>query len=301
MMQRTVKIRELEVGRGRPLCLIAGPCVIESRELCLSVAERLQKISGALKMPLIFKSSYLKDNRSGLDSFQGPGLEAGLRVLEEVRASFGMPVLSDVHESADAPAAAEVLDVIQIPAYLSMQSGLVTAAARTGAVINVKKGQFLHPLDMRNVVGKIESQGNRRILLTERGTCLGYHNLVADMRSLPMMRGLGYPVVFDPTHTIRRYGVPSSDPAGGEPQYTPHLTRAGTAAGIDLLFLETHPEPARALCDAASMLPLDRLKPLLQDCLRIHEIVTSSAESEAPEPEEDSGSAEARGERACPR
>lgn len=266
------------VGDGR-LALIAGPCVIESRDVCLFVAEKAKAIADALGMAMIFKSSYSKDNRSSLDSYQGPGLEAGLKVLQEVKDTFGVPVLSDVHTPEECAPAAEVLDVLQIPAYLSMQSQLVVAAAKTGRAVNVKKGQFLHPLDMKNVVGKIRACGNERVLLTERGTCLGYHNLVADMRSLPIMRELGCPVVFDPTHTVRKYGVSSSDPAGGEPRFIPALTRAGVAAGIDVLFLETHPDPPSALCDAASMLPLSRLEPLLRDCVRLHEIAKAADDS----------------------
>jgi 2-dehydro-3-deoxyphosphooctonate aldolase (KDO 8-P synthase) len=245
--------------------------------VCLIVAEAAKKVADRLNIPLIFKSSYLKDNRSTLTSYQGPGMDEGLRILEEVKRQFDLPVLSDVHTPEECRAAADVLDVLQIPAYLSMQSSLLVEAAKTGKVINVKKGQFLHPLDMRNVVGKLEQCGNRNIMLTERGTCLGYHNLVADMRSLPMMRSTGYPVVFDPTHTVRKYGVSSSDPAGGEPQYIPHLTRAGVAAGIDVLFIETHPEPAKALCDAASMLPLEKLAPLMEDCVAIHNLLNPNA------------------------
>lgn len=275
-MTREVQIGSVTVGGEQPLCLIAGPCVIESREIVLRVAEEVQALCRELGVGFVLKSSYTKDNRSSLTSYQGPGLEAGLRVLEEAKRELGVPVLSDVHESTECEAAAEVLDVLQIPAYLSMQSTLVSAAARTGRVINVKKGQFLHPADMKNVIGKIEHHGNRNILLTERGACFGYHNLVADMRSLAVMRELGYPVVFDPTHTIRKYGVSSSDPAGGEPRFTPMLTRAGVAAGIDVIFIETHPEPSTALCDAASMLELSRLRPLLEDCVRLHEVARAA-------------------------
>jgi 2-dehydro-3-deoxyphosphooctonate aldolase (KDO 8-P synthase) len=272
-MSHQVDLLGKKVGQGLPLGLIAGPCVIESLDICLRVAEEAKRVADKFGLPLVFKSSYSKDNRSSLTSYQGPGMEAGLRILEEVKKRFEVPVLSDVHTPEECASAAEVLDVLQIPAYLSMQSGLLVAAAKTGKVINVKKGQFLHPLDMRNVVGKLEQCGNQNILLTERGTCLGYHNLVADMRSLPMMRSTGYPVVFDPTHTVRKYGVSSSDPAGGEPQYIPHLTRAGVAAGVDVLFIETHPEPAKALCDAASMLPMEKLEPLMRDCVRIHDML----------------------------
>ncbi|MCA9784032.1 MAG: 3-deoxy-8-phosphooctulonate synthase [Calditrichaeota bacterium] len=271
-MTREVQIGPVTVGGERPLCLIAGPCVIESRDVVMHVAEKVKRICEDLGLGFVLKSSYTKDNRSTLTSYQGPGLEAGLKVLEEAKRTFGVPVLSDVHESTECEAAAEVLDVLQIPAYLSMQSSLVSAAAKTGRVVNVKKGQFLHPADMKNVIGKIEHHGNHKILLTERGACFGYHNLVADMRSLAVMRELGYPVVFDPTHTIRKYGVSSSDPAGGEPRFTPMLTRAGVAAGIDVIFIETHPDPPSALCDAASMLDLAKLRPLLEDCVRLHEV-----------------------------
>jgi 2-dehydro-3-deoxyphosphooctonate aldolase (KDO 8-P synthase) len=273
---QSIQVGDTHIQPGGALVLIAGPCVIESRDVVMHVAEKAKAIADRLGMPMIFKSSYTKDNRSTISSYQGPGIEEGLKILQEVKEQFALPVLSDVHTPDECAAAAEVLDVLQIPAYLSMQSSLVIAAAKTGRAINVKKGQFLHPLDMKNVVGKIEACGNRNIMLTERGTCLGYHNLVADMRSLPMMRSLGYPVVFDPTHTVRKYGVSSADPAGGEPQYIPHLTRAGVAAGVDVLFIETHPDPPSALCDAASMLPLSRLETLLSDCVRIHEIARAA-------------------------
>lgn len=277
-MRHSIHVGNTELKPGGPLALIAGPCVIESRDVVMHVAEQAKRVADELGMPMIFKSSYSKDNRSSITSYQGPGIDEGLKILQEVQQQFGLPVLSDVHTPEECRAAGEVLDVLQIPAYLSMQSSLVVAAAKTGRAVNVKKGQFLHPFDMKNVVGKIEACGNRNIMLTERGTCLGYHNLVADMRSLPMMRSFGYPVVFDPTHTVRKYGVSSADPAGGEPQYIPHLTRAGVAAGIDVLFIETHPDPAAALCDAASMLPLSRLKALLADSVRIHEIAREADE-----------------------
>jgi 2-dehydro-3-deoxyphosphooctonate aldolase (KDO 8-P synthase) len=270
---RRVEVGGMAIGGGAPLALIAGPCVIEAEDLMLRTAESLRYLADRLGIGLIFKSSYLKDNRSSADSYQGPGLEKGLRLLEKIKATFDLPVLSDVHTPQDAAAAAEVLDVIQIPAYLSMQTGLTLAAARTGKVVNVKKGQFLDPGDMKNVIGKIESAGNRRILLTERGTFFGYHNLVVDFRSLPIMRSLGYPVVFDPTHSVRVYGVPSSDPAGGRREFVPALTRAGVAAGCDALFIETHPCPGEALCDAASQWPLGQLEPLLRKAIALDQLV----------------------------
>lgn len=260
------------------MALIAGPCVIESENLVMSVAESVKKIADRLRMPFIFKSSYLKDNRSSAKSFQGPGLKKGLRILETVKKEIGVPVLSDIHDRHDAEACAEVLDVIQIPAYLSMQTELALAVARTGKAVNVKKAQFMDPMDVKHIVGKIEGEGNRSILLTERGTCFGYRNLVVDMRSLGIMRGLGYPVVFDPTHSIRVYGISSSDPKGGAPRYVPALSRAAVAAGIDAIFIETHPDCQNALCDAASMWPMQHLEELLIQIQSIDELVKSQEE-----------------------
>ncbi len=269
---RTVEVGGVKIGPDQPLALIAGPCVIESEQLVLGTAEKVQKIAGRVGMPFIFKSSYLKDNRSSASSYQGPGLEEGLRILQKVKTELGVPVLSDIHDQHEAGPAAEVLDVIQIPAYLSMQTSLVLAAARTGKPLNIKKGQFLDPTDMKHVIGKVEGVGNRGILLTERGTFFGYHNLVVDFRSFAVMRGLGYPVVFDPTHAIRVYGVPSSDPAGGRPEFVPGLARAAVAAGCEAVFIETHPDCSKALCDAASMWPLDRLERLLIHLRRVDEL-----------------------------
>ncbi|MDM7925424.1 MAG: 3-deoxy-8-phosphooctulonate synthase [bacterium] len=274
----TVRIGDVTVGAGRPLALIAGPCVIESEDLVLRTAEAVKAVADRLSMPLIFKSSYTKDNRSSAKSWQGPGLEKGLAILRKVKERFGVPVLSDVHDRHDMEAAAETLDVIQIPAYLCMQTEMVLAAARTGRAINVKKGQFLDPGDMKHIIGKIEGEGNRNILLTERGACFGYHNLVVDMRSLQIMRGLGYPVVIDPTHAIRIYGVSSADPKGGAPQFVPGLSRAAVASGVDAVFIETHPNCREALCDAASMWPLDRLEELLVQLKRIDELVKGMGE-----------------------
>ena len=269
---KTIKVGSLAIGPDQPLALIAGPCVIESEELVLRTAEAVKKIAERRGMPYILKSSYTKDNRSSARSYQGAGLEEGLRILEKARRELGVPVLSDVHNEQEATAAGEVLDVIQIPAYLSMQTSLTLAAARTGKAINIKKGQFLDPNDMKNVIRKIEEEGNENIMLTERGTFFGYHNLVIDFRSLPIMRSLGYPVVIDPTHAIRVYGISSSDPAGGNPQYVPALTRAALAAGCEVLFVETHPNCSEALCDAASMWPLDRLENLLIQAQRMDDL-----------------------------
>ncbi len=273
-----VQIQSIRIGGGNPLALIAGPCVIESEDLVLRTAAAVRTIADRLGMPLIFKSSYLKDNRSSSKTFQGPGVEKGLRILGKVKKEIGVPVLSDIHDRHDAGACAEVLDVIQIPAYLCMQTDLVVAAARTGKALNIKKGQFIAPHDMKHIVKKIEEEGNRNILLTERGACFGYHNLVVDMRSFQIMRETGYPVVFDPTHAIRVYGISSSDPRGGAPHFVPALSRAGVAAGVDAIFIETHPDCAKALCDAASMWPLQHLEKLLIQLKQIDETVRKQEE-----------------------
>ncbi len=269
---KTIKIGAFEIGPERPLVLIAGPCVIESQELILRTAEEVQKIALKLGFPYIFKSSFLKDNRSSASSFQGPGLDNGLKMLQNVKEELGIPVLSDIHNEFQAEPAAQVLDVIQVPAYLSMQTSLVLAAAKTGTPLNIKKGQFLDPEDMKTVIQKIESCNNTNILLTERGTFFGYHNLVVDMRALVTMRNLGYPVVVDPTHSIRVYGISSSDSAGGNPHFVPSLSRAALAAGCEAIFIETHPHCEKALCDAASMWPLDKLEPLLLQAKTMHEM-----------------------------
>ncbi len=271
-MTKKLTIGNVTIGGGAPLALIAGPCVMEDEKTVLATAEAIKKIADKLKIGLVFKSSYKKDNRSSAKSYQGPGLEAGLKLLEKVKRQFDMPVLSDVHYPEEVAPCAEVLDIIQIPAYLCMQTGLTIEVAKAGKVVNVKKGQFLAPEDVSHIIRKIEETGNDRILLTERGSCFGYHNLVVDFKSLPMMRSLGYPVVFDVTHTIRKYGKPSADPAGGSPEFIEPLARAGVAAGIDAIFIETHPSPRDAQCDAASMLPLDRLEKLLLSLIELDQV-----------------------------
>ena len=275
---KDVMVNSIPIGEKHPLVLIGGPCVMESEDLVLEVAEKVNKIAESYGIPYIFKSSYLKDNRSSSKSFQGPGLEEGMRILQKVKNEIGIPVLSDVHDKHSVKTAAEVLDVIQIPAYLCMQTGLTVEAAKTGKVINIKKGQFLDPHDVKNIIGKIEAEGNNNILLTERGSCFGYHDLVVDMRSFKIMRDMGYPVVFDPTHAIRVYGISSSDPRGGTPQFVPSLARAGVAAGIDAIFIETHPDCSKALCDAASMWPLEYLETLLDQLKRVDVLVRNFAE-----------------------
>lgn len=262
-MIKTINVGDIEIGPNKPLTIFAGPCVIESEDIVFRAAEEIKRITEKLGFPLVFKSSFNKDNRSSEESFQGPGLEEGLRILQKVKEKFELPVISDVHTPQQAAPAGEVLDIIQIPAYLCMQTTLTLAVAKTGKPVNIKKAQFLAAEDMGNVIKKIERQNNYNIILTERGTVHGYHNLVVDFRNFKAMRALGYPVMFDPTHSIRIYGLSSSDPRGGAPQYIFPLTRAGVAAGIDSLFIETHPCVEEALCDAASMLPLERLEDLL--------------------------------------
>ena len=277
-----LRIADVAVGGGSPLTLIAGPCVIESERLSLEVAEAVAGMARRLGVGFIFKASYTKDNRSSVEYFQGPGQEEGLRVLEKVRRETGVPVLSDVHAAAEVGAAAEVLDILQIPAYLSQQTSLALAVGRTGKPVNVKKGQFAAPEDMSAVVGKIESTGNRKILLTERGCCFGYRTLVVDFRSLAILRRFGYPVVFDVTHSVRVYGRPSKDAAGGMPEFIPLLARAGVAAGADAVFIETHPDPEKGLCDASSMWPLGKLETLLETLIAIRE-ATAPLRTEAEE------------------
>lgn len=254
------------------LFLISGPCVIEDKDIMFRTAEHLRGVQERTGIPIIFKSSFMKDNRSSVDYYQGPGLEEGLRMLQEVKDAFGFPLLSDVHYPEQVAAAAEVLDVIQIPAYLCMQTTLVVEAAKTGKVINLKHGQFLAPENMTKPIAKVEAQGNMQIILTERGYTFGYNDLVVDPRSFYHLRETGYPVVFDVTHSIRKYGIPSKDPAGGARHYLPVLARSGVAAGIDGLFIETHPNPAEALCDAASQLCVFDLEEFLKPLIELHAI-----------------------------
>jgi len=263
----------IHIGRGRPLAWIAGPCVIEEQRTMALTAERLKKLSEKLSVPIVFKSSFEKDNRSSEEHYSGPGLEEGLELLAWIKKEFELPVLSDVHRADDVSAVREVLDVIQVPAFLCQQTSLLLAVGRAGKVVNVKKGQFMAPEGMAGAVGKLESTGNRSILLTERGTSFGYNQLVADLTSIPIMQGLGYPVVFDAGHQVRRYGIPSADPQGGAPEQIPPLLRAGIAAGANMVFLETHPNPREALCDAASQFPLDRLEDLMSEARDLADLV----------------------------
>ncbi|MEW6155111.1 MAG: 3-deoxy-8-phosphooctulonate synthase [Actinomycetota bacterium] len=264
-----------EVDCGAPeLFLIAGPCVIEDEPLMMRTAEALQGIAGRLGVPLIFKSSFMKDNRSSVEFYSGPGLDEGLAVLGKVKSELGLALLTDVHYPEQVGPVAEVVDVVQIPAFLAMQTSLVTAAARTGRAVNLKHAQFLAPENMSMPVRKIEAAGSREILVTERGYTFGYNDLVVDPRSFHLLGELGYPVIFDLTHSIRRYGIPSRDPAGGARQFLPVLARAAVAAGVDGLFMEVHPEPASALCDAASQFPLDELEEFLKPLLELHAVVS---------------------------
>jgi 2-dehydro-3-deoxyphosphooctonate aldolase (KDO 8-P synthase) len=269
---RIVTVGGVRFGRGQPLALIAGPCVIESRVACLALARRLAGWAERDAVPLVFKASYDKANRSSHASFRGPGLRAGLAVLREVKERFGLPVLTDVHAVEEVEPVAGVADVLQIPAFLCRQTDLVVAAARSGRVVNVKKGQFLAPWDMATVVAKVESVGCRRLLLTERGVSFGYNNLVADMRSLLVMRAMGYPVVFDATHSVQRPGG-AGDRSSGDGQWAPALARAAVATGCDAVFVETYADPRRALSDRDNALPLRDLPRLWETLKGIHERV----------------------------
>jgi 2-dehydro-3-deoxyphosphooctonate aldolase (KDO 8-P synthase) len=267
---RPIKIAGLTIGGGAPLALIGGPCAIEDERHALMMAERLKRITADAHVPFIYKSSYDKANRSSVHSYRGPGLKEGLRILARVKEVTGLPVLSDVHDVAEVEAAAEVLDVLQVPAFLCRQTDLLLACGRTRRPVNVKKGQFLAPRDMGNVVDKIRSTGNEDILLTERGTSFGYNNLVVDFRGLPIMRGLGFPVVFDATHSVQLPGG-AGDRSGGERQYVQALARAAVSVGVDALFMEIHEDPdrtlpdGRPLSDGPNMLRLDDLPRLLAE------------------------------------
>ena len=272
---KTVKISSISVGGGSPLVLIAGPCVVESREMIFSTAARIREITSRLGMPFVFKSSYKKANRTSVSGFTGIGIDEALKILAEVKKEFGIPILTDVHTAEEVRAAAQVADVLQIPAFLCRQTDLLIAAGDSGKVVNIKKGQFLAPEDMIHPVEKVASTKNERILVTERGATFGYHNLVVDMRGLQVMRLFGYPVILDATHSVQ---LPSNDggKSGGQPQYIFPIMRAGVAVGIDGLFIETHPEPAKALSDAASQLPLSRLEELLTQAKAIDSLVKTN-------------------------
>lgn len=279
MRTREIQIGKLKFGGGNQLFLICGPCVIESPELCLDAARKLKQIAATVKIPLVFKASFDKANRSSATSYRGPGLKEGLKVLLAVRKELGLATLTDIHEPEQAEAAAEVVDILQIPAMLCRQTDLVLAAARTGKAVNVKKGQFMAPGDMRNVVDKIKSTDNEDIILTERGTSFGYHYLINDMRALPGMRRLGYPVVFDATHSVQIPGG-LGNRSGGDRGFVPPLARAAVAAGVDGIFIEAHQDPDKALSDGPNMLRIDDLPPLLELLMRINEQVKAYIEAE---------------------
>jgi len=281
MPSNPIPIGPWQVGQGRPLLLFAGPCVIESEDLVLQVAERLKQIGEDLQLPVVFKASYDKANRTSVKSFRGPGLQAGLKILEKAQAATGLPLLTDVHEPGQAGAVAAVCQVLQVPAFLARQTDLVeaiaTATARTGGAINVKKPQFTAPEDMIHVVRKCEEFGNPRVLLTERGACFGYHRLVNDFRSIPVMQAMGVPVVFDATHSVQ---LPGGETTGGQREMVPFLARAAVACGCDALFFETHPDPDRAKSDGPNMIPLAELPGILQQLLRIRRALSDNLPSE---------------------
>jgi len=268
---KPVQIGSVTIGGGHPLVLIAGPCVIESEQHALAIARAVREVAGLSGVPYIFKASYDKANRTSLASFRGPGLRDGLRVLARVKEAVGVPILTDIHEPAQAAPVAEVADVLQIPAFLSRQTDLLVAAARTGRAVNIKKGQFLSPRDMRHAIAKVTGSGNERVLVTERGASFGYNNLVVDMRAFPILRALGYPVVFDVTHSLQLPGAGDGVTAGLA-EFIDPLAAAGVAAGVDGIFMEVHENPAEAKSDAQNALRLDRLARLLSRLARIDAI-----------------------------
>ena len=272
MATRSIKIGKVNIGGNGPLVLVAGPCVIESAKACLDLAGRLVRLAREEKIPFVFKASYDKANRTSHLSFRGPGLSKGLEVLAEVKARFGVPILVDVHHETEVPLAAKVADILQLPAFLCRQTDLVLALGESGRIVNIKKGQFLAPWDVRNVIRKIESTGNRKIIITERGASFGYNNLVADMRSLLILQEFGYPVVFDATHSVQSPGG-AGDHTGGDGRWAPNLARAAVATGCDGVFIETHLTPEKALSDRENAIPFSALKKLWRQLRSIHELV----------------------------
>lgn len=267
-----IKIGKIKIGNGNPLVLIAGPCVVESREMVFRTAEQIQKIAKKHHVPFIFKASYKKANRTSGKSFSTLGMEESLAILADVKKEFNVPILTDIHSETEADIAAEVADILQIPAFLCRQTELLQAAGMTGKVVNIKKGQFMAPEDMKHQAQKVEMTGNKKIMLTERGASFGYHNLVVDMRSLAIMRKLGYPVILDATHSVQLPGGGKNE-TGGQPEFIFPIARAGVAAGLDGLFIETHPDPKRALSDSASQLKLNMLESLVKQVVSIDNIV----------------------------
>lgn len=272
MLTREVRVKDIKIGGKNPLILIAGPCVIESRHHAIRHAKELKDIASRVGIPFVFKSSYDKANRSSIGSYRGVGLKEGIKILEKIKQDLSIPVTSDVHSNEEIEAASKVLDIIQIPALLSRQTDIITTAAMTKRIINVKKGQFMAPEDMRNVIDKIKASGNNNILLTERGSCFGYHNLVSDLRALPIMRQMGFPVIYDATHSVQ---MPSAlgKSSGGMRIFVPGLVRAAVSMGCDGIFLEVHEDPDKAPCDGPNMLPLKELESLLKDVMMIERII----------------------------
>jgi 2-dehydro-3-deoxyphosphooctonate aldolase (KDO 8-P synthase) len=267
-----VQVGDFLIGEGQPLTVICGPCVIESESHAMEAAEFLTRLMEELGLQFIYKSSYDKANRSSYQSFRGPGVKKGLQILSKIREQFGVPVLTDVHSPQEAVAAAEVCDVIQIPAFLCRQTDLITSAGQTGAAVNVKKGQFMAPTDMQNVVDKLRATGNEKIILTDRGTSFGYNNLVSDMRAIPIMKAMGYPVCYDASHSVMQPGGNGTS-SGGQRQFIPTLSRAAVAAGCDSIFIEAHPNPEEAQSDKETVYPFSELKELLIDLQKIYGIV----------------------------
>ena len=276
MITREVKIGNVSIGGENPLVFIAGPCVIETEELTLKTAERLKNIFHKLNIPLIFKSSYDKANRTSINSFRGPGIDRGLKILKKVKESTGLPVLSDVHSVEEVSLAAEVLDMLQIPAFLCRQTDLIISASQTGKPVNIKKGQFLAPWDVKNIIEKFSAKGNHSIVITERGTSFGYNNLVVDMRAFPIVQSFGYPVVFDATHSVQLPGG-KGNASSGNREYVAPLARAAAAAGCDAVFLEVHESPDKALCDGPNSLDLEKIAPLAREIEEISKIVRNRA------------------------
>ena len=268
----TFSVGKIKFGAGAPLFLIAGPCVIESEGHALMMAEKLGAVAGEIGVPYIFKASYDKANRSSVSSYRGPGLKNGLKILAKIKKKTGLAVLTDVHQASEVEAAAEVCDILQIPAFLSRQTDLLVAAGKSGRVVNIKKGQFLSPAEMGNAAEKVASTGNEKIILTERGNSFGYQNLVVDMRSFPMMRKFGYPVVFDVTHSVQLPGGEGKS-SGGQPEFIEPLARAGVAAGVDGIFLEVHDNPAKALSDGSNALPLGQFRALMEKIVALGGLV----------------------------
>lgn len=274
-MTNEIQIANTKLGGNNPLFIIAGPCVIESEDIVFSAAKRLKEICSNIGLPLLFKSSYDKANRTSISSFRGPGLEKGLRILSDVRGRFDIPVISDVHSAEEVKIASEVLDALQIPAFLCRQTDIILAASKTMKPVNIKKGQFLAPWDVRNILDKFISTGNRNVFITERGTSFGYNNLVVDFRGIPVMRSLGCPVIFDVTHSLQLPGGMGKS-SGGQREFAEPLARAAAAVHIDGLFMEAHPEPDRALCDGPNMIKLDELENLLKTVKAIHELIKTT-------------------------